>query len=258
MANTPNVAPKKIVEAEEELSASEDKFLENLVKSGSDTGEIRESAARYLRNDGQPTIIHADKQRVVYWLDIAGVQRVMRIIIPNRESGSSVLDKDTDVSIEEGKIAEQLRLVEGEKALLYYQPDGSIEKKIVDINFTFDIKNYPHIKDVKFGVGSGINAKIRKYSVLVGQTIKVTNAMDFNGLWKTYGFLNEVDKNGNLVKENPQFSQSKTEQKSNKSFPTQFVEMQAKDIVTPNGGYERTTMDKRNDAESDVIVEEGE
>lgn len=229
----------KFSEAEDFID-QDNNFLDKVVEEGSESGDLMRQQIRYLKNNGQPSSVLVDIQRHVSWWDKQGKQRMIEVILPNRESNNP---KD-----DEKKKAEQLKLVDGEKALLYFQPTGDIVKKVVDSNFTFTVFDYPHLKGVVMGEGSGLMSKKRKYNCLVDQILKVTNSRDFEQLWRTYQFLDEVDEEGNIIRENLYTKNLKNPpKKSDKPMPQSFGQLDEKQIPMATKDFKRSEMEEATD-----------
>ena len=241
----------KIVEAEE-VKNEDEKFLEKIVEDGSESGKLSRNSIRYLKNVGDPSSVLVDVQRHVWWVDKDAKKRVVEIVVRDREGqqpGSRELN-----------LAEQLRLTSGEKAILYFQPDGSINKKILDINHTFEVVNYPHVLGVVFSDGADEFTKKRRYNILVGEVAKITNQKDFERLWKSHGFLDEVDEEGNVIRENAYtINRKNPPKKVIGSMPTKFEQMSEKDVqnATADPSYKKNDLQEQtDDSEFDLIEDE--
>lgn len=246
----------KFVEAESVTDDNEG-VLSKIVGEGSEFKNASGDAVRYLRNDGQPTKFVVDKQRFVHWVDESGDKQVVQVVIRNREGVENIKEKMN----EENALADQLRLTGGEKAILYYYKTGHIEKNIMGLNQTFTVTNWPHLLSVEFGDGVGVLVNKRRYRIKVGETVKVTNQRDFEMLWKMYGFLNEVDAEGEVIRENVYTKQLKEPvKKVEGEWPKSFGKMdeRAVDAVSATKGYKPHDLqqDTENPDASEVVAEE--
>lgn len=240
-------AKPKIVEAET-VKDDEADFLDRIVEKGSADGKLSRQSIRYLRNDGDPKRELIDIQRHWHWMDEKGKKRVIEIIMRRDESDAR-----------EKRLADQLRLTVGEKAVLYFQPDGSIVKKVLDENQTFTVENWPHILGVVYGDGEGELSKRRRYRILVGEIVKITNEKDYNKLWKTFGFLNEVDEDGKIIRENVFEEEKKNpSQKTKKPYPNTFGEASDADFKKSMASPEEKRNELKEASEDDEFDSEAD
>jgi hypothetical protein len=199
----------------QEVKSKDDNFLDQIVEQGSSSGNLGSQSIRYLKNNGTPTPMVINTQRHAHWRDKDGKQRVIEIVVDGRDTSGD--------GKEEQRKAEQLRLKGGEKAILYYQPDGRIVSKILGVNESFTVENYPHVLGVTFGEGEGDFTAKRRYNILVGQIAAVKNNQDFETLWKTFRFCDEVDEKGKVVRENDWSKTRKNPpQPTDKPMPSSF------------------------------------
>ena len=138
-----------------------------------------------LKNVGVPRRITVYLQKNVKYLDKKGNKHEI-IIIAYR-------DGDTNED------ALKFKLLQEEKMIMYKINEQYTDKRtIVDVDYSFEVIDYPHI--LNFPIGTN-KYNERKYNLYVDEVVKIENDNDGELLVKTIGFLNVVNEKGETIRE---------------------------------------------------------
>jgi len=174
-----------------------------------DVEEQFDEQPRYLKNVGKLTLKKIFFSKKNSWIDESGKKYNLMVVSPTNRAGDTKWS-DTDLG-EESKMALELKLTSEQKAYVYYDAgygtdvtkkgwERILKVKVMPINHTFVAHDFPHIIDYECGLGAAKGS--RRYTIMVGSIIKVSNSNDFEHLWKSLGILDEVNEKGQVIKEN--------------------------------------------------------
>jgi hypothetical protein len=172
--------------------------------------QISQEKITYLKNIGEPNLKTINSALKNSWITIEGKKYNVMVIWPVNRNNDLPWDDKADS--QEATLSKQMGLKGNHKAYVYFDPEygtGVPEKgwskvlyikQEVPLNHSFTVQDYPHIINYPLGIG-GIAGE-RTYSIKVGETTRISHQGDFKKLWDTFGFLDEVDATGKVIKEN--------------------------------------------------------
>jgi hypothetical protein len=152
---------------------------------------------KYLKNSAKPIKITIVEEPFTSYLSKDG-NRCDVIVIMHRKDGEQVLLEKENIGNE--FIQNELKKLGDDDKMIMNLVNGEFtgKKTIVALDHTIQITHYPHI--LNFAVGTSRYNR-RVYNLMVGETIGIENERDADVLMKQYGFIDEVDAKGVVIKE---------------------------------------------------------
>jgi hypothetical protein len=142
---------------------------------------------KYLKNNGKPRPIIIANQKKLGYFDKEGNQKNVRVVMWRHPTNEAADNSE----------AQELMCPKAKKMIVYStngRQDG--EERKVDLGYSEKVMSYPHIMKVPVGTSKRDE---RIYTIMTGETTEFKNEDDAEHILKIWHFVDEVDKEGELV-----------------------------------------------------------
>ena len=202
---------------------------------------------RYLKNNGQPYKIILNRQTKVGYTNKEGQRKEVRIVFWRDPNTKSI----------ENTEAQEIMIPKDKKAILWYKIEhdpravGGIRKTEENeerklLGYTLPIWDFPHV--IGFTVGESHKDE-RIYNVMIGDTVEIENDDDAEELLKTFHFVDEVDKDGNILENEHKKTGAMVKGNPYKSYDNRKVDIRraplAYDELSRDAAPRANPLDKR-------------